>query len=59
MDPENYMQDLDWQDLRTEEVDMKDEMIERRAGFEVRVAELENEIEQYEMSMSEDLDRAR
>ena len=59
MDPEKYADDMEWLDLRTEQVDMKEERIERKAGFEVRVAELENEIEQYDKWMNEDLERVR
>ena len=59
MDPESYMEDIDWQDLRSELVDLTEEKIERKAGFEVRIAELKNEVEQYEQWMSEDLERAR
>lgn len=59
LDPEDYAEELEWQDLRSEQVDMKEESIERKAGFEVRVSELENEVQQYGKWLSEDLERAR
>ena len=57
--PDDYMENTEWLDLRSEHVEFSEERVERGAGLRDRLAELEAQINQYEEWLQEDLAKFR
>ena len=57
--PDDYMDDTEWRNLRTEHIGLSEERAEDKVDLEDRVAELEAQMRQYGEWVQEDLDRFR
>ena len=57
--PDDYMENTEWLDLRTEHVELSEARIEIKADLKDRLAELEAQIKQYSEWMEEDLAKHR
>ncbi|KAL8794537.1 MAG: hypothetical protein Q9195_002872 [Heterodermia aff. obscurata] len=57
--PDDYMDDTEWQDLKTEHVELSEDRIEKTTNLEGRLAELAAQMSQYNEWMEEDLAKYR
>ena len=57
--PDDYMENTEWLDLRTEHVELSEERVESGADLRDRLAELEAQINQYYEWLQEDLAKFR
>lgn len=57
--PDDYQEDIEWQDLQSEYIDLQEDRIEHSANFKGRRAELETQVNRYSEWLSEDMAKTK